>query len=108
MLVDLPEKLYYNIGEVAKAFNVKPSLLRFWEVEFDEIKPKKKESGTRKYTPKDVQIIQLIFHLVKEKGMTLGGAKKHLKQSNKTDFQKDILIKLEIIKSELKQISDQL
>lgn len=108
MLVDLPEKLYYNIGEVAKAFNVKPSLLRFWEVEFDEIKPKKKESGTRKYTPKDVQVIQLIFHLVKEKGMTLDGAKKHLKQSNKTDFQKDILVKLEIIKSELKQISDQL
>jgi|TARA_B110000444_G_C18850572_1_gene605232 DNA-binding transcriptional MerR regulator len=108
MLVNLPEKLYYNIGEVAKAFNVKPSLLRFWENEFDEIKPKKKESGTRKYTPKDIQTIQLIFHLVKEKGMTLDGAKKYLKQKTGESTHKDILKRLEIIRFELKQISDQL
>ena len=108
MLVDLPDKLYYNIGEVAKAFNVKPSLLRFWENEFHDIKPKKKESGTRKYTPKDIQIIQLIFHLVKEKGMTLDEARKHIKQNSGIDAKQDILIKLEKIKSELNQISDQL
>lgn len=52
MKIDLPEKRYYSIGEVAKAFNVNPSLLRFWEKEFVEIQPKKKQSGTRKYTPK--------------------------------------------------------
>ena len=51
MHVNLPEKLYYSIGEVAKAFDVKPSLLRFWEKEFKEIHPKKKQSGTRKNTP---------------------------------------------------------
>ncbi|MFQ3352286.1 MAG: DNA-binding transcriptional MerR regulator [Candidatus Marivariicella framensis] len=108
MLVNLPEKLYYNIGEVANAFNVKPSLLRFWENEFDEIKPKKKESGTRKYTPEDIQLIQLIFHLVKEKGMTLDGAKKQLKQKKGTAAQQGILIRLEKIKYELKQILDQI
>jgi len=108
MLVDLPDKLYYNIGEVAKAFNVKTSLLRFWENEFEVIQPKKKKSGTRKYTPKDIDTIQLIFHLVKERGMTLDGAKKQLKQKSGTVAQQDILIRLEKIKSELKQISDQL
>ena len=51
---DLPEKRYYSIGEVAKAFDVNPSLLRFWEKEFEEIQPKKKQSGTRKYTPENV------------------------------------------------------
>ena len=50
MHVNLPEKRYYSIGEVAKAFDVNPSLLRFWEKEFEEIKPKKKQSGNRKYT----------------------------------------------------------
>ena len=66
MIVDLPEKLYYSIGEVSKAFKVKTSLLRFWENEFDSIKPKKKQTGTRKYTQKDIESIQLIYHLVKE------------------------------------------
>jgi len=108
MSIDLPEKLYYNIGEVAKAFNVKTSLLRFWENEFDEIKPKKKKSGTRKYTPKDVEIIQLIYHLVKERGMTLDGAKKQLKQKNNSLSKNSILLKLKNIKSELKELSDQL
>ena len=108
MSINLPEKLYYNIGEVAKAFNVKTSLLRFWENEFDEIKPKKKKSGTRKYTPKDVEIIQLIYHLVKEKGMTLDGAKKQLKQKNSSLSKNSILLKLKNIKSELKELSDQL
>ena len=108
MLVDLPDKLYYNIGEVAKAFNVKTSLLRFWENEFEVIQPKKKKSGTRKYTPKDIDTIQLIFHLVKERGMTLDGAKKQLKQKSGTVAQQDTLIRLEKIKFELKQISNQL
>tara|TARA_B100000768_G_C11149289_1_gene319589 strand:+ start:417 stop:743 length:327 start_codon:yes stop_codon:yes gene_type:complete len=108
MIIDLPEKLYYNIGEVAGALDVKTSLLRFWENEFEEINPKKKDSGTRKYTPKDLEIIQLIYHLVKEKGMTLGGAKRQLKEKNGIVAHKDILIKLEKIKLELKQISDQI
>jgi len=66
MHVNLPEKRYYSIGEVAKAFDVKPSLLRFWEKEFEEIQPKKKQSGIRKYTPENVLTIQFIYHLVKK------------------------------------------
>lgn len=108
MLVNLPDKLYYSIGEIAEAFDVKTSLLRFWENEFEVLSPKKKKSGTRKYTPKNVETIQLIYLLVKEKGMTLEGAKKQINQKSKLVSQQDILIKLEEIKSELKKISDQL
>jgi len=64
MELDLPEKRYYTIGEVAKTFEVNTSLLRFWEKEFKEIQPKKKSSGVRKYTPQDIQNIKLIFHLL--------------------------------------------
>ena len=108
MNIDLPEKIDYNIREVAKAFNVKTSLLRFWENEFDSINPKKKQSGIRKYTPKDIESIQLIYHLVKEKGMTLEGAKRHIKEKDGMLEQKKIIVKLEKIKSELKLILDQL
>jgi DNA-binding transcriptional MerR regulator len=108
MIVDLPEKLYYSIGEVAKAFKVKTSLLRFWENEFDSIKPKKKQTGTRKYTQKDIESIQLIYHLVKEKGMTLAGAKSRLKEKKGMIYEKNLIVKLEKIKSELKLILNQL
>ncbi len=108
MIVDLPKKLYYSIGEVAKAFKVKTSLLRFWENEFDSIKPKKKQTGTRKYTQKDIESIQLIYHLVKEKGMTLAGAKSRLKEKKGMIYEKNLIVKLEKIKSELKLILDQL
>ena len=108
MIVDLPEKLYYSIGEVAKAFKVKTSLLRFWENEFDSIKPKKKQTGTRKYTQKDIESIQLIYHLVKKKGMTLAGAKSRLKEKKGMIYEKNLIVKLEKIKSELKLILDQL
>ena len=63
MSVNLPEKRYYTIGEVAKAFDVKPSLLRFWENEFETIKPEKNNKGTRKYTPDNVKQIQFVYHL---------------------------------------------
>ena len=87
MLVDLPEKLYYNIGEVAKAFKVNPSLIRFWDKEFDILKPKKNAKGNRKFRQEDIENLKLIYHLVKEKGYTLEGAKSHLKfDSNKTTF----------------------
>jgi DNA-binding transcriptional MerR regulator len=108
MHVNLPEKRYYSIGEVAKAFDVKPSLLRFWEKEFVEIQPKKKESGTRKYTPENVLTIQFIYHLVKEKGLTLQGAKKQLRLKVKDNPKVEILAKLENIKASLKQLKDKL
>jgi len=68
-------KLFYSISEVAQMFNVNESLLRFWEREFEIIKPKKNEKGTRQYRKEDVETIRLIYHLVKEKGMTLQGAR---------------------------------
>ena len=108
MHVNLPEKLYYSIGEVAKAFDVKPSLLRFWEKEFKEIHPKKKQSGTRKYTPENVLTIQYIYHLVKEKGMTLQGAKKQLNLKAKDPPQKALLSKLEKIKTDLQKLRKKL
>lgn len=73
------EKKYYTIGEVAKHFKVATSLIRFWETEFDFIKPQKNKKGNRQYTKEDMDNISLIYHLVKEKGYTLSGAKEILK-----------------------------
>lgn len=106
MHVELPEKRYYTIREVANAFKVNTSLLRFWEKEFEEIKPKKKESGTRKYTPENVKTIQYIYHLVKEKGMTISGAKKQLRRRSKGDHVEVLLAKLEAVKYDLEQIKN--
>ncbi len=72
------EKLYYSIGEVAKMFDVNTSLIRFWEKEFDIIKPHKNKKGNRLFTPGDIENFHLIFHLVREKGLTLKGAQKKL------------------------------
>lgn len=78
------EKLYYSIGEVSKMFGVNTSLIRFWEKEFDIIKPKKNKKGNRLFTKEDVENFRIIFHLVKERGYTLQGAKDKLKD-NKND-----------------------
>jgi DNA-binding transcriptional MerR regulator len=88
------EKLYYSIGEVAEMFKVNTSLIRFWEKEFDVIKPKKNKKGNRFFTKEDIDNFHLIYHLVKEKGMTLSGAKKKLKE-NKDDTQNNF----EVIKT---------
>lgn len=109
MHVNLPEKLYYGIGEVAEAFKVNTSLIRFWEKEFDIIKPKKNAKGNRKFTPEDVKNLGLIYHLVKERGFTLEGAKTHLKEEGqKTLNNFEIIRKLENVKSTLIQLKNQL
>lgn len=109
MHIDLPEKLYYSIGEVAKAFDVNASLIRFWEKEFDEIQPKKNAKGNRKFTPEDIKHIQLIYHLVKERGFTLEGAKVHLKEEKKKTLSNfEIIRKLQQIRAELVKIKDNL
>jgi DNA-binding transcriptional MerR regulator len=77
-------KLYYTIGEVSTMFKVNASLIRFWEKEFDVLKPKKNKKGNRLFTPEDVENLRIIFHLVKERGFTLQGAKAKLKE-NKSD-----------------------
>lgn len=99
------DRLFYSIGEVAKMFDVNTSLIRFWEKEFRQISPKKTESGKRKYTAKDIQNIQQIYHLVKEKGFTLSGAKDFIK-SNKNQSTKisEIELKLNNIKTTLVEL----
>lgn len=87
-------KKYYSIGEVAGMFGVATSLLRFWEKEFDSINPKKSKNGKRQYVQADIDNVKVIFHLVKEKGHTLAGAKDLLK--NQGDRSKQ---KIEIIES---------
>tara|TARA_B100001059_G_scaffold49433_2_gene42514 strand:+ start:3589 stop:3918 length:330 start_codon:yes stop_codon:yes gene_type:complete len=109
MHVNLPEKRYYRIGEIAKAFNVNPSLLRFWEKEFKEIQPRKKEGGARKYTPDDVNTLQKIYYLLKEKGLTIEGVKKQLKLKNLSeDSNLELIQKLEQLKSDLIQLRENL
>jgi len=109
MHIDLPDKLYYSIGEVAKAFGVNASLIRFWEKEFDEIKPKKNAKGNRKFTPEDIKHLELIYHLVKERGFTLEGAKVHLKEERKKTLSNfEIIRKLQQIRAELVKIKENL
>ncbi len=104
-----PDKRYYSIGELAKAFDVNASLIRFWDKEFDILKPKKNAKGNRMFTPEDVKNLQLIYHLVKERGFTLDGAKTHLKEGQKKTLDKfEIVSKLEAIKQQLTNIKNQL
>ena len=80
-----PDKLYYSIGEVSKLFDVSKSLIRFWETEFDFLKPHKNSKGDRRFTKQNLEQFQLIHHLVKERGFTLEGAKKEI-ANNKQHF----------------------
>ncbi|MGI6073612.1 MAG: MerR family transcriptional regulator [Fermentimonas sp.] len=105
-LIDFNDKkLFYTIKEVAAHFAVNVSLLRYWEGEFDIIKPKKTPSGTRQYTRDDIQQIELVYHLVKEKGMTLDGARQALKDK-KDDLTKraEVVERLTELKKELLSI----
>lgn len=109
MQLELAEKRYYSIGELAKAFNVNASLIRFWDKEFDVLKPKKNAKGNRMFTPEDVKNLQLIYHLVKERGFTLEGAKVHLKAGQKKSLDKmEIVKKLEAVKANLINIKNEL
>lgn len=109
MQLNLPEKRYYAIGEVAEAFGVNTSLIRFWEKEFDVIKPKKNAKGNRLFTPQDIKNLELIFHLVKERGFTLEGAKTHLKEEKKKTLSNfEIIRKLQHVRAELINIKKHL
>lgn len=103
------EKLYYSIGEVAGMFEVNNSLIRFWEKEFDIIQPKKNKKGNRLFTKKDVDNLKVIYHLVKERGYTLQGAKDKIKD-NKEDIAENVEIveRLEGIKSFLLEMKKSL
>jgi DNA-binding transcriptional MerR regulator len=96
------EKLYFTISEVAAMFNVNASLIRYWEKEFDIIQPRKNKKGTRFFTKQDIDNFHLIYNLVKERGMTLRGAQKKLRESRE-----EATNNFEIIKS-LKEIKEML
>ncbi len=85
------EKLYYSIGEVAELFEVNPSLIRFWEKEFDILKPRKNKKGNRQFAKEDLDILRMIYHLVKERGYTLQGAKDKIRQ-NRENIARDVEI----------------
>jgi DNA-binding transcriptional MerR regulator len=109
MKVNLPEKRYYSIGEISSAFGVNSSLIRFWDQEFDIIQPKKNAKGNRMFTPEDVKNLELIYHLVKERGFTLEGARIHLKENKKKTLDKfEMIQKLENIKAVLMQLKENL
>lgn len=100
-----PGKLYYTIGEVSEHFGVNPSLIRFWEKEFDIIKPKKNAKGNRLFTPQDVANFRLIHHLVKERGFTLEGARKKLKDNREETIDtSEVVEKLKEIKGFLQEL----
>tara|TARA_B100000073_G_C23493995_1_gene476938 strand:+ start:303 stop:638 length:336 start_codon:yes stop_codon:yes gene_type:complete len=103
------DKLFYTIGEVAERYNVNVSLIRFWEKEFDILKPKKNKKGNRLFRKKDIENIDIIFHLVKERGFTLEGAKRKIKE-NKNETIDNVLIikKLKEIRKFLVTLRDQL
>ncbi|MFT4525319.1 MAG: DNA-binding transcriptional MerR regulator [Granulosicoccus sp.] len=103
------EKLYYSIGEVAEIFGVNTSLIRFWEKEFTIIKPKKNRKGNRMFTQKDLDNLRIIYHLVKERGFTLQGAKKKLRE-NRDDAvnETEVVNRLNSIKSFLVEWRDNL
>lgn len=102
-------KLYYSIGEVADMFEVNTSLIRFWEKEFDIIKPKKNKKGNRMFTQADVDNFHIIYHLVKERGFKLDGAKRKLKE-NKEDTENnfEVVKSLKKIKQFLTEIKEEL
>lgn len=108
MNIDLPEKLYYSIGEVAKAFDVNTSLIRYWEQEFSILKPKKNRKGNRFFTPEDIKNLKVIFHLVKEKGYTLDGARTALQTLPQVEKTVEIIDRLEFVKAELLKMKNSL
>jgi DNA-binding transcriptional MerR regulator len=108
MYIELPEKLYYSMGEVTKAFQVNASLVRFWEKEFEVLHPKKNSRGNRIFSKADIDNLKTIYHLVKEKGFTIDGAREYMKSHKKELNTFEIISKLEYVKAELQKIKAQL
>jgi DNA-binding transcriptional MerR regulator len=101
------EKLYYSIGEVAEMLEVPVSTVRFWDNEFEILKPMKNKKGNRLFTPADLKNLKIIHHLLKEEGLTIGGAKKRLSEKpDETGYKYEINESLQKIKSMLLEIKD--
>lgn len=103
------EKLYYQIGEVAEMFSEPVSTIRFWENEFEMLKPKKNNKGNRLFTQEDIKNLKVIHHLLREKGMTIDGARRYLKLNrNEADFRQEIAESLKNIRGMLLEIKENL
>lgn len=102
------EKLYFSIGEVAELLGVSQSLLRFWETEFDCIKPHKNKKGNRSYTEQDIEILRSIYYYTKECGFTLEGAKEQLKKKNTVNEKTQVIDTLLNIKKFLVELKEEL
>ncbi len=96
------DKIYYSIGEVAAMFNVNTSLIRFWEKEFEILQPKKNKKGNRLFTREDIENLQIIYHLVRDRGFTLDGARRQLNQNRRE------ILPLAQVSQSLKKIRDTL
>ena len=104
-----PQKLFFTIGEVARMFKLNTSHIRFWEKQFDILQPKKNKKGNRLFTKEDLDNLHIIYHLVKERGFTLEGAKKKLKQNREEVIQGVEIVKsLKKIKGFLLEVKDSL
>lgn len=102
------KRLYYSIQEVADHFAVNVSLLRFWESEFENIRPRKTSGGTRQFTREDIQQVEVVYHLVKEKGLTLEGARQSLKTNKDAETKRvEVLARLTELKKELLKLEDE-
>ncbi|MEI6507367.1 MAG: MerR family transcriptional regulator [Bacteroidota bacterium] len=101
-------KTYHTIGEVSKMIEIPISVIRYWEKEFDILKPEKTEKGTRKFSQKDIQNLQLIHHLLKEKGFTIQGANDKINNDSDTDKHAEILDSLKRVRDFLAELSKNL
>lgn len=107
----MAEKLFYSMGEVAEMFDVNASLLRYWEEQFPMLKPKRNKKGNRHYTPQDVELLKTIYHLVKERGMRIDGAKKALREqrrSGEVARNAELMERLQRIRALLVEVREQL
>ena len=104
----MAEKLYYSMGEVAEMFDVNQSLIRYWESKFDCLRPKKNKKGNRMFRPEDIEHFKVIYHLVKECGMTLDGAKRAMKQHGADEVSRnaELLERLQSVRAMLIEVRE--
>ena len=107
----MAEKLFYSMGEVAEMFDVNTSLIRHWESQFSILRPKRNKKGNRLFSPEDVENLKMIYHLVKERGMTLEGAKKALRKApseSGVDRDAELMERLQRIRALLVEVREDL
>lgn len=100
------KKLYYSIGEVAAMLDVAPSVLRFWETEFDCIRPVKNKRGSRSYTQHDIDLLQRIHYLTRDCGYTLEGAREQMRQRPLEDPKMEVVKNLQEVRSFLSKLKE--